>query len=92
MNKKDPRFKTAHKEALTGVIIVLINFLWWFGFAYGLGSRSPEGYSYILGLPDWFFYSCVLGFIVITTLVIFVVKKFFKEIPFEDGQERGEES
>ena len=92
MDEKDPRFKIAHREALIGVGLVLINFIWWFAFAYGLGSRAPENYTYIFGLPDWFFYSCVLGFIVITILVIFVVKVFFKEVPFEDEQERGEQS
>ena len=50
-----PRFKIAHREAIIGVILVIINFIWWFGFAYGLGSRSPEEYRYILGFPDWFF-------------------------------------
>ena len=33
---KDRRFKIAHKEAIIGVILVVINFLLWYGFAYGL--------------------------------------------------------
>lgn len=86
INNKDPRFKIAHKEAWIGVILVLINFGWWFGFAYGLGSKPVEQYSYVLGLPAWFFYSCVGGFILMVILVTFVVKVFFKEVPFEDGE------
>lgn len=80
----DARFKVAHKEALIGVILVVINFIWWFGFAYGLGSLPVEKYSFIFGFPAWFFYSCIIGFIVMTILVIFAVKLFFKEVPLDD--------
>lgn len=37
----------------------------------------------------WFFYSCVLGFIVMAVLVTIVVKKWFVEVSFE---EEGEET
>ncbi|MCM3088308.1 YhdT family protein [Bhargavaea ginsengi] len=90
MEKKDRtdwRFKVANREALIGCGLALLNFVWWFGFAYGMGSRPVEEYSYILGMPDWFFYSCVVGFLLITALVIFVVKVFFKEVPFEEEEE-----
>jgi uncharacterized membrane protein YhdT len=82
-NPLDKRFKIAHREALIGIILVLINFIWWYGFAYGLCSAKVEHYSYIFGLPTWFFYSCVLGFIVMVLLVIFTVRVLFKEVPFE---------
>lgn len=78
--------KIANREALIGVGLALFNFLWWFGFAYGLGSKDPAEYSYVFGFPAWFFYSCVLGFVVMVVLVIFVVKKFFVEIPLEDEE------
>jgi uncharacterized membrane protein YhdT len=84
----DPRFKIAHREALIGVVLVLINFIWWYGFGFGLGSGEVENYTYIFGLPAWFFYSCVLGSIVMIILVIFTVKVLFKEVPF--GEEEGE--
>ncbi|MGL5644836.1 DUF997 family protein, partial [Cetobacterium sp.] len=32
------------------------------------------------GLPSWFFYSCVLGLVVINILVFVAVKCFFKDI------------
>ena len=79
----DKRFKIAHREAIIGIILVLINFVWWYGFAYGLGSAKVENYSYIFGLPAWFFYSCILGFIVMVILVIFAVRVLFKDVPFE---------
>lgn len=91
MNEKDPRFKVANREAKIGIVIVVVNFLWWFGFAYGMGSRSPEEYTYIFGLPSWFFYSCVAGFVMVVFLVVLAVKLFFKEVPFEEEQKRGDE-
>lgn len=88
-NQKDPRFKIAEKEAWIGVGLVLINFIWWFGFAYGMGSKPADEYQYIFGLPAWFFYSCVAGFVIMCILVIFAVKFFFKEVPFDEEMKGG---
>lgn len=84
--EKDARFKIANREALIGVVLVIINFVWWYAFAYGMGSGSVENYSYVMGLPAWFFYSCVGGFILMVVLVTVVVKLFFKEVSFEDEE------
>jgi uncharacterized membrane protein YhdT len=85
---KDGRLsRIANREALIGVGLVVFNFIWWYAFAYGLGSKDPAEYSYVFGMPAWFFYSCVLGFIVMSVLVIFVVKKYFVEIPFDEEKE-----
>jgi len=83
----DRRFRVAHREAWIGVGLALFYFIWWFGFAYGLGSRPVEEYTYIWGLPDWFFYSCVLGFVVVAVLVAIVVRFFFTEVPFEEEED-----
>lgn len=83
----DYRMKVANREALIGVGLALFNFIWWFGFAYGLGGKDPSEYAYVMGLPAWFFYSCVLGFVVIAVLVTIIVKKYFVEIPFDEEQE-----
>ncbi|MFD2044229.1 YhdT family protein [Ornithinibacillus salinisoli] len=85
--REDYRFKIANREALIGVGLVIFNFIWWFAFAYGMGSKDYEQYSYVLGLPDWFFYSCVLGFVVMVVLVTFIVKVFFVEVPFDEEEE-----
>lgn len=87
MEETDWRFKIAHREAWIGVGLALFNFVWWFGFAYGLGSRPVEEYSYIFGLPDWFFYSCVVGFLLISVLVVVIVKFFFVEVPFDEEED-----
>ena len=83
----DKRFKIAHREALIGVGLAVFNFIWWYAFAYGLGSKDPSEYTYVFGLPAWFFYSCVLGFIIMSILVAIVVKVWFVEIPLDDEEE-----
>jgi uncharacterized membrane protein YhdT len=83
---EDKRFKIAHREALIGVVLVIINFIWWYGFGYGLGSDNVENYSYIWGLPAWFFYSCIAGFVVMVILVSFTVKFLFKDVPFDEQE------
>lgn len=87
---EDNRYQIANREALIGVGLVLFNFIWWYGFAYGLGSKEPTDYTFIFGLPAWFFYSCVIGFIVMVILVTVVVKCFFKDMPLDDVEEHDE--
>lgn len=77
---KDARFKTANREALIGVVLVIINFAIWFGFAYGLGSGDPTEYNFILGFPAWFFYSCIAGTIFMIILIWAAIKVFFKDV------------
>ncbi|MCP3738948.1 YhdT family protein [Rossellomorea sp. BNER] len=87
MKHEKGNFQVANREALIGVGLVLFNFIWWFGFAFGLGSKPVEDYKYVFGLPAWFFYSCVVGLIVMIILVFIVVKWFFTDIPFDDEKE-----
>ena len=90
--EKDWRFPIAHREVKIGIGLAVFHFLWWFGFAYGMGSGPVEEYTYILGFPAWFFYSCILGFIVMVLLVIFIVKRFFTDLPFDDDEKEGDVS
>ncbi|KSU81907.1 sodium:pantothenate symporter [Fictibacillus enclensis] len=90
----DPRFKVSNREALMGIGLAVLNFIWWYAFAYGLGGKPVKEYQYIWGLPAWFFYSCVAGFVVFSILVYVMVKVFFKELPFEEDtyqETKGEE-
>jgi len=80
---EDPRYKQCNKEALYGVILGLLNLVWWYVFGYGLGDKPVEGYTYILGFPSWFFFSCVLGAIVFIGLTFFMVDKLFKHMPLD---------
>lgn len=75
--------KQLNKEAMLTVGLYLFYFAWWYFFAYYFGEQEISSYRYILGLPEWFFYSCVLGLIVINIAVFVVVKFFFRDIPLD---------
>lgn len=84
---KNERYRVANREALIGVGLVIVNFAIWYLCAYGLGSGDPEKYKYIMGFPEWFFYSCIAGTAFMILLIYIVIKLFFKEVDFEDEEE-----
>ena len=83
--QEDPRFRIATKEALWCVLLTLANFIWWYGFAYGLGSGPAESYDAILGLPAWFFMSCVAGLPVFGVAAWVMVRFAFTDMPLNPG-------
>ena len=87
-------FRQADREALITLGLYAFFFVWWTVFAFVLGSGDPEEYSYVWGLPAWFFYSCVLGYPVMTLILWVVVRRFFVDIPLdepEDGKGGGKQ-
>ena len=46
--------------------------------------EAPEGYDYIFGLPAWFFLSCIAGYPLLSALLWFMVRRFFKDIPLDE--------
>ncbi|SBV90618.1 conserved exported hypothetical protein [uncultured delta proteobacterium] len=85
------RFRQANREALIALGMYGFFFLWWTLFAFGLGSGDPEHYSYVFGMPAWFFYSCVVGYPVVTFLLWVVIRISFTDMPL-DARENGRES
>lgn len=83
----DPRFKIAHREAWIGVGLAILHFAWWFGFAYGLGSQPVGQYRYIWGFPEWFFYSGIVGFVLICITIMLLAKFVLKEVSFEEQED-----
>ncbi|MFP4214250.1 MAG: YhdT family protein [Desulfohalobiaceae bacterium] len=79
----DPRFLQASREAKLCLLLAALNFLWWYAFAYGLGSGPVEEYTWIWGLPAWFFFSCLLGLPLFLLLIHLLVRIFFREVPLE---------
>ncbi len=77
------------KEAIISLALYVGFFLWWYFTGFGLGSGDPAEFTYILGLPTWFFLSSVVGYVVFCILVIVIVKCFFKN--FDLGEEAGED-
>lgn len=80
---EDPRLAQCNKEALAIVVLLIANILWWYGFAYGLGSGPVEHYTYLFGLPAWFFYSCLLGYLVFSLASYLTVRFFFVDISLD---------
>jgi uncharacterized membrane protein YhdT len=81
--EKNKRFAQANKEAWLTLGLYALYFLWWYGFAYGLGSGDPKEYGYILGFPAWFFFSCIAGCPVLTFALWAVLRKYFRDIPLD---------
>ena len=79
-------FRQADREALITFGLYVLFFLWWTLFAFGLGAGDPADYTYVWGMPAWFFYSCVLGYPVITLILWIVVRFFFSNIPLDDPE------
>ncbi|MDD2206368.1 MAG: YhdT family protein [Aminobacterium sp.] len=86
--KKTGRYNQANKEALISLALYGVFFAWWYGTAYGLGSGDPSSYTYVFGMPSWFFYSCIVGYIGISFLVWGVVRLFFKDISLEESPDK----
>lgn len=79
------RKKQINKEICITLLLYLFYFIWWYYFAYVYtDSENVKKFKYILGIPEWFFYSCILGLIVINILTFLAIKIFFKEIDLEE--------
>ncbi len=83
MSEKE-KTRQMNKEAIISFGLYSFFFIWWYGFAYGLGLKSPSEYSYIMGMPSWFFMSCIVGYVVISFATWFIVKKFFVDIDLDE--------
>ncbi len=85
MSEKEKN-RQLNKEALLTLCLYAIFFIWWYAFGYGLSGGDPGNFTYIMGLPSWFFFSCILGWLVISTAVLVMVKKFFVEIDLNEEE------
>ena len=77
--------KLKEKEGVVAVGLVVIHFALWYYFAYiKYRNVDVKDYKYILGLPEWFFYSSVVvSIFIIILVVIFTNLLFNKEIKEE---------
>jgi len=89
--KEDSRYRRANREAVISLGMYVLFFAWWYFTAYGLGSGDPGEYTYVLGLPSWFFYSCIVGYLGISLVVWAVVRLFFSEDSIEGTDPDGTE-
>lgn len=84
------RNRQMKKEAIVSIVLYGIFFLWWYFTGYGLGGGNPEEYTYVLGLPMWFFLSCVVGYVLFIIATIFVIKVFFKDFDLDEVKEEND--
>ena len=84
-------FRQADREAYITLGLYIFFFLWWTLFAFGLGAGDPDEYSYVFGLPAWFFYSCVAGYPVVTLILWLVVRRWFADIPLDVSEGDGDD-
>lgn len=88
--KNSAILKNVKKETLIVIGLYLLFFAWWYLTAYGFGD-DPSEYGYILGFPEWFFYSCIVGYVGISVLLWICVRFFFTEIDLKEGKETGKD-
>ncbi|MBR0596710.1 YhdT family protein [Sinanaerobacter chloroacetimidivorans] len=83
LSEKD-RNRQMNKEALWSIGLYVVFFLWWYFTGYGIGeATSPADYTYVMGLPLWFFLSCVMGWVLTSVGVIILVKVIFKDFDLD---------
>lgn len=85
------RYAQADREAWITLALYCGYFVWWYAFAYGLGGGPPDQYTYVFGFPAWFFYSCILGYPLLSLALWVVVHLFFKDIPLDTSAPPAEE-
>jgi uncharacterized membrane protein YhdT len=85
LSKHEEIKKSSNRETIIILGLYLLFFLWWYVTAYGFGD-DPSEYKYILGFPEWFFYSCIAGYAGISVILWIVVSFFFKEIDLDEKE------
>lgn len=69
-----------NRDYIWAILLVITHFVLWYYFAYVKYADIPiSEYKYILGLPEWFFYSSVVVSIFIIILLIFICNYIFNK-------------
>lgn len=77
-----------NKDYVYAIVLVVTHFVLWYYFAYiKYDGVKVEDYRYILGMPEWFFYSAIVASLFTIILLIFIVNKIFnQDIKEEDNE------
>lgn len=69
-----------NKDYIYAIFLVIIHFVLWYYFAYiKYKNVAVEDYKYILGMPEWFFYSSVVVSIFVIVLLIIICNIIFNK-------------
>ncbi|MBR5467993.1 MAG: YhdT family protein [Firmicutes bacterium] len=79
------KFIQMNKEAKATWIVAGIIIVYWFASGFGVYELMPE--ATIFSMPAWFVLSCFGSWILSIVLVIFLVKKVFKNFDLDDEEE-----
>lgn len=72
--------KLRNKEGVVALVLAIVHFVLWYYFAYvRYKNIDVKDYKYILGLPEWFFYSSVVVSIFVIILVIIFSNLLFND-------------
>ncbi len=75
-----------NKDYIYAIILVVGHFVLWYYFAYiKYAGVNVSDYKYILGFPEWFFYSSIVVSIFIIIALVFICNIIFnKDIKEEE--------
>lgn len=69
-----------NKDYIYAILLVCTHFSLWYYFAYiKYKDVDVKDYNYILGLPEWFFYSSIVVSLFIIILLIIICNYIFRE-------------
>ena len=82
-DKKDKELiRSTNREVIIVLVLYALFFAWWYFSAYSFGD-DPSQYKFIFGFPEWFFYSCIIGYIAVSVILWIVVRFMFRDIPLD---------
>lgn len=85
---EDPRYAASQREMIISFVyfgaytFVLIAVAWVIG-----GGKDADEIGFILGFPDWFFWSAFVGGLLFSFVPYFLVKYFFEDMPLSASGE-----
>lgn len=82
-NHINKQYKQSNYEAWLTLSLYIFYSIWWWFFAYVICNGNVLTYSYILGFPSWFFFSCLIGFPLLCCILWLIIHFFFKEVPLD---------
>jgi uncharacterized membrane protein YhdT len=86
--KEDSRYAQCTKEMKLVIGYAIVNLIVVIGLAMGVGLNKPASeVNIIMGLPDWFFWSGIVGSLIMIILAFAMVKVFFKDMSLESEEE-----
>lgn len=88
--EEDPRYRIAQRESLLCLGYWVVFTAGAVAIAWLLGHRDPSEIGFVMGFPDWFFWSALAYVGVMAAVVPFLLVKFgFTDMDLEPVPEQG---